>query len=167
MSVRMALAKLCACTCGGAIIGGGAVHVAERPHPVRIHHVVRRVVRQTIAPARLHRVVTTTRTSCPAAVVTVASQGAPIPVPQSQGFALGSSGVVGPALIGGTGGVGFGNGFGAGFGGGFFGGTSGGNAGIVVSSTSSSSSSSSGNVSSSTGGLSSSSGNVQVAPTSA
>ncbi len=31
MSVRMALAKLCACTCGGAIIGGGAVHVAENP----------------------------------------------------------------------------------------------------------------------------------------
>ena len=30
MSVRMALAKLCACACGGAIIGGGAVHVAER-----------------------------------------------------------------------------------------------------------------------------------------
>src|SRR3954463_12917282 len=31
MSVRMALAKLCACTCGGAIIGGGAVHVTEHP----------------------------------------------------------------------------------------------------------------------------------------
>ena len=31
MSVRMALAKLCACTCGGAIIGGGAVHVCENP----------------------------------------------------------------------------------------------------------------------------------------
>lgn len=37
MSVRMALAKLCACTCGGAIIGGGAVHVAEH-HPT-FHHV--------------------------------------------------------------------------------------------------------------------------------
>ena len=31
MSVRMALAKLCACTCGGALIGGGAVHVTEAP----------------------------------------------------------------------------------------------------------------------------------------
>src|SRR3954454_15991713 len=31
MSVRMALAKLCACTCGGAVIGGGAVHVADNP----------------------------------------------------------------------------------------------------------------------------------------
>ena len=30
MSVRM-IAKLCACTCGGAVIGGGAVHVAENP----------------------------------------------------------------------------------------------------------------------------------------
>ena len=34
MSVRMALAKLCACTCGGAIIGGGAVQVgADAPGP--------------------------------------------------------------------------------------------------------------------------------------
>ncbi|RYD20395.1 MAG: PEP-CTERM sorting domain-containing protein, partial [Lysobacteraceae bacterium] len=31
MSVRMAMAKLCACACGGAVIGGGAVHVAESP----------------------------------------------------------------------------------------------------------------------------------------
>ena len=29
MSVRMAMAKLCACACGGAIIGGGAVKVAD------------------------------------------------------------------------------------------------------------------------------------------
>ena len=29
MSVRMALAKLCACTCGGAVIGGGAVVVRD------------------------------------------------------------------------------------------------------------------------------------------
>ena len=130
MSVRMALAKLCACTCGGAIIGGGAVHVAERPHAVRIHRVARHIVRQTIAPGRVRRVVTTTRATCPAAVVTVASQGTPVPVPQPQGFALGSSGVVGPALIGGTGG--FGGGVG-GFGGGFFGGTSGGGGGSVVS----------------------------------
>ena len=28
MSVKMALAKLCACTCGGAIIGGGAIGAA-------------------------------------------------------------------------------------------------------------------------------------------
>jgi hypothetical protein len=31
MSVRMALAKLCACTVGGAIIGGGAVQMAANP----------------------------------------------------------------------------------------------------------------------------------------
>ncbi|MBJ7376292.1 MAG: PEP-CTERM sorting domain-containing protein, partial [Sphingobium sp.] len=37
MSVRMALAKLCACTCGGAIIGGGAVHVAENARPAVVH----------------------------------------------------------------------------------------------------------------------------------
>ena len=40
MSVRMALAKLCACTCGGAIIGGGAVHAVENPpsRPAMVHH---------------------------------------------------------------------------------------------------------------------------------
>ena len=31
MSVRMALAKLSACAAGGALLGGGAVHVAEQP----------------------------------------------------------------------------------------------------------------------------------------
>ena len=33
MSVRMALAQLCAAACGGALIGGGAVHVAATPRP--------------------------------------------------------------------------------------------------------------------------------------
>ena len=36
MSVRMAIAKLCACACGGAVIGGGAVHYAERPPVNRV-----------------------------------------------------------------------------------------------------------------------------------
>jgi len=31
MSVRMALAKLSACAAGCAVVGGGAVHVAEAP----------------------------------------------------------------------------------------------------------------------------------------
>src|SRR3546814_3827256 len=31
MSVRMALAKLCACTCGGAIIGSGAMQITDVP----------------------------------------------------------------------------------------------------------------------------------------
>ena len=31
MSVRMALAKLSACAAGWALVGGGAVHVAETP----------------------------------------------------------------------------------------------------------------------------------------
>jgi len=29
MSVRMALSKLCACACGGALIGGGAMHATD------------------------------------------------------------------------------------------------------------------------------------------
>ena len=75
MSVRMALAKLCACACGGAIVGGGAVHVAERP---AAKHVVRRTVHH--APVR-KKVVTKTQTACAPATVTVTSQGAPIPLP--------------------------------------------------------------------------------------
>ncbi|WP_221793769.1 hypothetical protein [Aquisediminimonas sediminicola] len=43
MSVRMALAKLCACACGGALIGGGAAQVVQPPKPagyavVKSHH---------------------------------------------------------------------------------------------------------------------------------
>jgi hypothetical protein len=34
----MAMAKLCACACGGAVIGGGAVHVAEKPRPAKTHY---------------------------------------------------------------------------------------------------------------------------------
>jgi len=69
MSVRMALAKLCACACGGALIGGGAVHVAERPsRPVYTKQVKKRVVahRQVAAVQRKalrRRVVTTTTTA--------------------------------------------------------------------------------------------------------
>ena len=57
MSVRMALAKLCACTCGGAIIGGGAVHVAENP-PSRPSFVKRAKAANLVkqAPRRYARV---------------------------------------------------------------------------------------------------------------
>src|SRR3546814_20333534 len=34
MSVRIALAKLCACAAGGALLGGGAAHLAEQQHPI-------------------------------------------------------------------------------------------------------------------------------------
>ena len=56
MSVRMALAKLCACACGGAVIGGGAVHIAEL-HPVVHRKMIRRVT-------HVRRPVTTTTTTC-------------------------------------------------------------------------------------------------------
>ncbi|MBV1689668.1 hypothetical protein KRR38_18760 [Novosphingobium sp. G106] len=55
MSVRMAIAKLSAAVAGGALIGGGAVHVAEPPakNPQYVKHVkqakARRVVKR---PAR-------------------------------------------------------------------------------------------------------------------
>ena len=62
MSVRMAIAKLSAAVAGGALIGGGAVHVAEPParNPQYVKHVkqpkarrvVKRTVRLTVTPAR-------------------------------------------------------------------------------------------------------------------
>ena len=71
MSVRMALAKLCACTCGGAIIGSGAMQIADVPAAraqtvkscspcaskkvVRKRHAARKPVK------RVRRVVTTKR----------------------------------------------------------------------------------------------------------
>src|ERR1043165_2004873 len=77
MSVRMALAKLCACTCGGAIIGGGAVHVAENPpaRPSVVAHSASHVrsgayVRYASAQRRLVRRVVR-RPSCAAPTQTV------------------------------------------------------------------------------------------------
>ena len=64
MSVRMALAKLAACAAGGAILGGGAVHVSEAPSSGEIHHVkpvkvkqAKRAPRQIAhrAPREVHR----------------------------------------------------------------------------------------------------------------
>ena len=144
MSVRMALAKLCACTCGGALIGGGAVHVSEAPaapyvkkltkkNPVRA-----RVVRKG-EPARkikrTRRTVTKTVTACQPTVVTIAQTPAPqpIPVPLPPYVPPIHEGGSVPVVIGGSGG--YGGGFGGGFFGGFFGGSSGGS--IVISSTSS------------------------------
>ena len=49
MSVKMALAKLCACACGGAVIGGGAVHVAEQPRRAGIN---KKVAKKAVKPRR-------------------------------------------------------------------------------------------------------------------
>ena len=135
MSVRMALAKLCACTCGGALIGGGAVHVAESAKTRQVYatkqtkRVVRKVATVRRPVSRVRRVVTQTLAACPPAVVTVTSQGAPIPLPPVSYAGLGSSGEMpivsggsgggGLAVIGGSGGFSGGGGF---FGGGFGGG---------------------------------------------
>src|SRR3569833_1229048 len=103
MSVRMAIAKLCACACGGALVGGGAVHVAEGAQTRHYSHAVKRVVRHTTVArasgSRVRRIVTQTRAACPPAVVTVTSQGAPVPLPPSYA-ALGT-----PFVSGGGGGA--------------------------------------------------------------
>src|SRR3954464_4724845 len=88
MSVRMALAKLCACACGGALVGGGAVHVAEVSHARHVYarHATRVVHRTTVARAgQVRPVVTQPRAACPPAVLTLTSQGAPIPLPPAYG----------------------------------------------------------------------------------
>lgn len=72
MSVRMALAKLCACTCGGAIIGSGAMQIADVPaaraqsaKPCTPCGGAKKVVRKRHAAKkpvkRIRRVVTTKR----------------------------------------------------------------------------------------------------------
>ncbi|MEQ9661106.1 MAG: hypothetical protein RLN87_00975, partial [Parasphingopyxis sp.] len=141
----MALAKLCACACGGAIVGGGAVHVAETSGPAEVRAAQPRVAARQIGhrptarrTVRRVRQVTTT-TSCPQTptVVSVTNQVAgpapqpvpavyevppPAPIPYGEVPSFGGGGAV--EVIGGGGG--FGGGFG---GGGFFGGFIGGGGG--------------------------------------
>src|SRR5688500_8621708 len=167
MSVRMALAKRCACTCGGAIIGGGAVHVAENP-PQRPSFVKRAkaatMVKQAprryarVKPIKRHRRV---RTACvvktPGTTTTtrtITYPGAmPMPLPPLPPMAGSTGG--GVTVIGGSGG--FGGGFGGGFfSGGFFGGSSG-NA-IFTASTSTSTGGSGGSSTSTSGGSTSTGG---------
>ncbi|MFN5644130.1 MAG: hypothetical protein ACK450_06005 [Sphingomonadales bacterium] len=87
MSVRMALAKLCACTCGGALIGGGAVQIADHPPAqVKVHKAKKKVKARSVAYApvrkvkRVRKVTRTVTTTCAPATVTVASQGMPMPM---------------------------------------------------------------------------------------
>jgi len=75
MSVRMALAKLCACACGGAVVGAGAMHVAESP---KVHHriKVKTQPRAYAAPkvrarAKPRQIAKAVATNCVPAAVTV------------------------------------------------------------------------------------------------
>ncbi|WP_232283516.1 hypothetical protein [Sphingomonas sp. PAMC 26617] len=138
MSVRMALAKLCACVCGGAVVGGGAVHVVDRAQSRG--HVARPLVKRVAhgnkpaGPVARSRAGLRARpgatTTCPAAaqpqVVVVSPQGAPFPLPyDGTGSTGGSGGGGAPLVIGGNSGfggggflpVGFAGGGGAGGGG--------------------------------------------------
>jgi hypothetical protein len=168
MSVRMALAKLMAFAAGGAVIGGGAVHVAEAP--AKNVEYVKRAKRVAVAPVKrvkakrivaadpvkqrkIRRVVTRS-TTCAApepqqmAMVPYMPPLPPQPMPESSG---GGQNVI----IGGSGGMGFGGGF---FGG-FFGGSGGGGGGsVVVTSTTTGSTSSSSSGGSTSGGSTSTSG---------
>ena len=123
MSVRMALAKLCACTCGGAIIGGGAVHVAESARPAVVHSSksTKAAPKKRYAVRTVKRKVVKTAVACAPQTVTVTSQPAPVPLPAplppaEMPMMSGGGGAV-PIVMGGGGGFG-----GGGFIGGFFGG---------------------------------------------
>src|SRR5438067_7488225 len=162
MSVRMALAKLCACAAGGAVLGGSAVHVVDhpRPRPAIVHHSKGggKLIR---AYAKARTVYRTRRVAHAACVVrpaerTVTTRTYAMPAPMPAPVEMASSAGV-PAIVvgGGSGGGGFGGGF---FSGGFFGGSSG-NAFFTASTSSGgSTSTSSGGSSTSTGGSSTSTG---------
>ena len=125
MSVRMALAKLAACAAGGAVLGGGAVHVSEAPSTGEIHHVKpikikqervahyveRRAPRAIHRARRLVKVTTTTTTRSCAAPQQYALAPVPYmpPMPQQPQGGGGGGGV--PVVIGGGPVGGFGGGF--------------------------------------------------------
>ena len=174
MSVRMALAKLSAFAAGGAIIGGGAVHVAEAPasqvqyvkHAKPAKRVAvakpakRKIARVAAAQPKMRKIrrVITKSYSCEAPAPQMAMavpympQLPPQPMPESGG---GGQTIV----VGGSGGMGFGGGF---FGG-FFGGSgsSSGGSVVVTSTTTGSTSTSGGSTSTSGGSTSTSSGAVE------
>src|SRR3546814_3851513 len=64
MSIKMALAKLGACTCGGAIIGVGAINVAANPpaRPVLVKEAKAGAVKRSDRPERVKRVKRVKRT---------------------------------------------------------------------------------------------------------
>ena len=126
MSVRMAIAKLTAAAAGGAVVGGGAVHVAE-PQSAQVAYKSDKdaqedevelayakgepTARRTIPPRpreqmRLRRVIETE--GCEEEV---GAMGAPLPLPPLPSAPIGGSGGGQPIIIGGSTG---------GFGGGFF-----------------------------------------------
>src|SRR5688572_30264162 len=165
MSVRMALAKLCACTCGGAIIGGGAVHVAENPppRPAFVKHAKAKTVRQRPRARVKTKVRRIARTTCvvtqPGGTVTTRTFAYPPPIPPLPPVQVASSsGGVPVAVIGGSGGFGSGRGFGSGFfSGSFVGGSSSGN-NVFTASTSTSTGGSTGSSTSTSGGSTSTGG---------
>ena len=166
MSVRMALAKLSACAAGGALIGGGAVHVAETPSTARPQyvkhataskpssgtHARRHLARRGEAHGprkvrRIRRTVTRTISCEQPQQMAMVPMPAPMLPPLPQAPMSGGGGSA-PVVIGG-GPIG---GFGGGFFGGFFGGGGGGGGSVVITSTTSGGSTSTSGGSTSTSG---------------
>lgn len=140
MSIRMALAKLSAVAATGAIVGGGATHIAEpsaknKGYVKQLKQVKAKPVKRTVQRAqprtvkRMRKIVKTeTNRVC---APTEALMAVPLPPPVIPQPPVLAGGGGAPVVIGG-GPVGFGGG---GFFGGFFGGGGGGGS-VVVSSTS-------------------------------
>lgn len=117
MSVRMAAAKLCACVCGGAVMGGGAVHLVDRAPP-RAYHAPRKIrpAAHAARPVAAHRSV---RAAPVAPCTSGVPQNALLAAQNDPSTYLGGSsgpasftggGYGGPTILGGAGGFG-GNGF--------------------------------------------------------
>ena len=161
MSIRMALAKLSALAATGAMVGGGAVHVAEpsakdKGYVKHLKQVKQKPVQRTVIaraqPRTVKRMrkIVRTETNRVCAPQQDALMAVPLPAPFLPQLPSSSGGSSGAVLIGGGPIGGFGGG---GFFGGFFGGSSGGGGGsVVVSSTSTGSTSTSGGSSSTSSG---------------
>jgi len=81
MSVKMALAKLCACACGGAVLGGGAVHVVEKPRPAVVQSTKGKSVKLASAKPIVRHRPAIAAAPCAPSVITTTVQPAPVPLP--------------------------------------------------------------------------------------
>ena len=82
MSVRMALVKLAALGAAGALIGGGAVHMAEKAKQGAPHYVKHAPTCGVRHVHHLRHVVTTTTTHCGAEEASIQPQNPPVELAQ-------------------------------------------------------------------------------------
>ncbi len=128
MSVKTAVAKLSMIAAGGAVIGGGAVHYAEKPRPAVVHSTKGKKYARPVKV--VHRKPVKRIEKAFPAIAQPEPVPAPIPLPAPAPVPeVAASSAPAPVIYGGSGGGGWGGG---GFFGGFFGGSGGGGGSVVV-----------------------------------